>query len=291
MINIDDYVKTDLLVSLCDEINMPDAVTKQIQYYAKSVDFTPVGIYFKDLFSIETAAASQKAIHEYFGKRNFGIDELTVYLSAALHTRKNYLRIGIGDNVYINTMKMFARFVNEHMVSYGEYGFDRGAWTYRILSSVLFRINQLEFEMLYLKDDVEGYGSAGEPVISVHIPSDAVLSRSELDVSYNKAKKFLSEHFGNFSYKYFYCSSWLLAPVLKDLLSPGSKILDFQSDYDIINYDSDNDSYMIWVYKRKYDDFNDLPETTTLARDIKNHLLNGGKIGTGYGVLINREKA
>ena len=285
MIVIEDYAKTDRLLTLCDEINMPGEVTEQILRHVKNADFTPAGAYFKDLFSMETAPASQKAIHEYFGGRNNGIDELAIYLMAALHTGENYRRAGIDNAIYVNTMRMFTRFANEHLASYGAYGFDRGAWTYRILASVIFRLNQLEFEMFTLRDDVEGYGSRGDPVISVHIPSDAILSRRELDSTYTMAKRFLSEYFGDFAYKYIYCASWLLSPVLQDLLKPDSRILEFQSDYKIINYIADNDSYMVWVYKRKYEDLKSLPETTTLAKNIKNHLLGGGKIGIGYGIL------
>ena len=285
MIDIVEYANTGMIRSLCVEIEMPPEVTEQIVYHAGHMDLPGLAPFLDKMFSMETAVEAQKALHEYCGDAHSGLDELAFFLAAALHTREIYAAKGINDGVYVDTMKMFTRFVNEHMASFGKYGFDRGYWVTRIISAVLFRLGELEFEMRVLTEEVPGYGMPGDPVLSVHIPSNARLTRENLDRTYDMARRFFAEYFGDFKYKYIYTGTWLLSPALKDLLPPGSKILEFQSDYTITAYNEDSNSFMTWVYKRKYDDYNLLPETTTLTRNIKRHLLNGGKIGSAHGVL------
>lgn len=290
MLNIKNYTDSDRITSLCREINMPNEAAIQIKNNVETMDFQPIEAAFCDLFHIDRGKSAYDTIDAFCQKEQNGLKALTVYLLAALHTREIYLEKGIKNEIYIDTMKMFARFVNEHFISYGNYGYDRGWWTYRILSSSLYRLGQLEFEMCNLKEDVK-IGSIGDPVVSIHIPSDAVMTKEELDHSYKAAMDFFEKYYKDYHYKFMFTHTWLLAPALKQMLSKDSKILLFQSDYTIIYTDENDNSFMEWVYKKTYDDFNELPERTSLERNIKKHLLNSGKIGSAFGILKNNALA
>lgn len=61
----------------------------------------------------------------------------------------------------------------------------------------------------------------------------------------------------------------------------------FQSGFDLVKVDEDATEYLIWVYKQKDMPYEDLPENTSLQKNMKTFLLNGGKIGEALGILKN----
>ncbi|MBE5843989.1 MAG: hypothetical protein E7302_07365 [Butyrivibrio sp.] len=209
-----------------------------------------------------------------------GIKELTDHILTALDGRENGPWKGIPDEIFIATMGAFSRFVNEHYVSYGNYGFDRYFWTTRQANAKLFRIGELEYELVDEKP-----GSA-----DIHIPSDASLLPDKLNDSVSKAKTFFSEFFPEKKVERFVLDSWLLSPELKKLLPESSHILHFQAAFDITESNPEPNGFLEWVYKipgSRLDnvDFESLSEDTSLQRNMKAFLLQGGKIGDACGIL------
>ena len=144
-----------------------------------------------------------------------------------------------------------------------------------------FRIGELEYEMKQTKTGKQ---------ISIHIPSDAVLTKEKCDASLEESKAFFARHFPEYQDKDYVCHSWLLDPVLRELLPPGSRILEFQSRFRILEVDYQDDGYVEWVFKRNDAHIRDFSEDTLLQRNMKRYLLEGGKVGSGFGVMkkINR---
>jgi hypothetical protein len=70
------------------------------------------------------------------------------------------------------------------------------------------------------------------------------------------------------------------------LLPEKSKILEFQSDYKIIDVSPSESEIVTWVYKKKFDNYALLPENTTLQRNMKKHLLSEGVISWATGIKI-----
>lgn len=258
------------LIKLCVSLDMPREVTDEVIPIAETLDARPLSGYMEKLLSIDTAPKAYDAIVAALGDDPRGFKLLTVYLEAAFQTRDAYDKIGVPRAVFTDTMKCLTRFIGEYYVTYGGYGFDRGWWVYRQLSLSLFRLGVLEFEM---KGDI----------LSVHIPSDAVMTREALDESYGRAKEFFAKFFPGFNYESIQCGTWLLSPVLRQLLPEGSRILNFQADYEITSVNPDAQDCMGWVFKRKYPDYESLPEETSLQRAIKKRLLSGGQIGAAAG--------
>ncbi|MDO5400785.1 MAG: acyltransferase domain-containing protein [Eubacteriales bacterium] len=201
---------------------------------------------------------------------NRGLDMLAFMLRAALLTWENYQRAGLPRQLFLDTMGCFPRFVGEHLASFGCYGFDRGFWAHRQLSMVLFRVGELEYELL-----------DGE--ISMHIPSDARLDIPACADSLARFRQMLPDR----AEDPIYVESWLLSPALRELLGEGSRILAFQHCFTCESWNREGSDFLQWVYGRTDIPFDRLPEDTTLRRRMKQHLLKGGKIGEAKGWLID----
>ena len=104
--------------------------------------------------------------------------------------------------------------------------------------------------------------------------------------SYRRARRFLARFFPDYCGAPFLCTSWLLAPGLRACLPEGSRILSFQDDFEVTGIFPDRDQFLTWVYKRPDIPLMDLPEDTSLQRNLKQYLLRGGKIGEAAGRLI-----
>lgn len=203
---------------------------------------------------------------------NFHI--LSIYLLSAHKALDKYIELGIDEKIFVDTMKCFTRFIDECYVKNGKYYFDRAFWTYRQTNMSLFRIGVLEYEF------------ADDEKISIHIPSDSKLSNEELNKSIADFKQFLSKFYPEKMNCEIRCNSWLLSPCLIKYLPEESNILLFQSFFEIISNDPIPLDIYEWVFKcGKETPVEDLREETSLQKKLKNALLNGEKIGTGYGIL------
>lgn len=205
-----------------------------------------------------------------------GFKMLTCCLKQALSTWDVYQVLGISREIFTATMACFSRFVGEHMASFGCYGFDRDFWTVRQLSARLFRIGQLEYELVD--------GAHGRQV-DLHIPSGAKLQPEELRRSWEEAKDFLGKHFPDYASVPMACDSWMLSPTLAALLPENANILRFQRAFRITPLEEGN-SYLEWVFKRTDLPLEVLPENTSLQRKLKAWLLSGGTWQEAEGVLV-----
>ena len=163
------------LQMLCERIGLPGEVTARVL----SVPAVPEEILCQ-LRTPELWPLGRAALNAHLKPDGDGLKELAGHLQCALKTWELCEKRGISEEIYVETMKCFTRFVTEHLESYGRYGFDRGFWTVRQLSGVLFRIGELEYE------------TRGNE-IHLHIPSDAVLERPRLRASWGTARALLGD--------------------------------------------------------------------------------------------------
>lgn len=265
------------LKELCEKIELQDELVKEVFELEEGFDFSPYGQLINDLTEKEKSADAYKALSEALGDDPRGIKKLACYLKAALITYDKYQELGIDDEIYLDTMKSFTRFSDECLERQGYLGFVNAFWSYRHLNTNLMRIGTLEFERV-IRD--------GRLFISVHIPSDADLSKESLDYSFTTARAFLNEKFPECVEAPIYCESWLLYGGLKDLLGEGSKILGFQARFDVTRQNGISKNPLVYVFHRAdCSDYASLPENTSLQRKVKALLLSGGGIGSAYGIL------
>lgn len=253
------------LNELCIKLELPPEVREQVT--ALSGLEVPAELLL-GLTVRETGYDSYEQLKALCVPDRRGLDMLTFMLRAALISWENYRNAGISQEIFLDTMKCFPRFVREHMASFGCYGFDRGFWAHRQLSMVLFRVGELEYELL-------------DGVISMHIPSDARLDIPACAASLARFR----EIFTDWANIPIYVDSWLLSPALKNLLGAQSKILRFQSCFTCDAWNQEEPSFMQWVYGKTDIPYDALPENTSLQRNMKKYLLSGGKIGEAKGFL------
>ena len=266
------------LRDFCRAIEMPEEATERVREIdVVFLEDEAVKEAMNKLFVPETWKEGLAELKICLGEDEKGFKMLSCMLYCCRNTWNFYVRYGISGQIFGETMKCFSRFVREHKESYGVYGFDREWWTVRQLSGKLFRIGELEYEMV--KEE-------GAPGISLHIPSDTRLEREKLLVSIHRAREFLAEKFPEYSDAEIQCHSWLLSPTLKEVLSPGSNILEFQELFNIEVLGEDKEGeYKVWVFKKPGILLADLPEDTSLQRRLKSYLLSGGKVLEAKGCL------
>lgn len=220
-----------------------------------------------------------------------GMAHLAASLAAAGHTRRLYRENGVGEDVYRATMGCFARFLRETREIAGRWRYDRAFWTWRQTGGLLFRLGALEFEYCVWEGEALPPGlERGAPVLSVHIPSDAPLTREALDQSYAQAERFFAGEGRRFcrggAPGAVLCGSWLLAPALEELLPENSGIRRFAGDYRRFAVREDNQEFYRWLFGAVHPvPVSDLPERTSLQRAARARLAAGGKIGMACGIL------
>lgn len=260
------------LQELCTAIRMPEPVSEEILAIAPRLDLEALRPMLEGLFRQQQWEEALEQLQKALGDDPRGMKMLTAMLLCTLKTREAYARQGIADPIFLATMDCFPRFVKEHMVSYGTYGFDREFWTVRQISGVLFRVGLLEFELR-------------EKDVSLHIPTGARLDPEAVTASLEAGKAFLSRHFPDWAEKPMTCHSWLLSPTLQELLPPDSGIRKFQDRFRVTPQEEENRDFIMWVFKHDDLPLEQLPEDTSLQRILKAHLLAGKPFVDARGVL------
>ena len=262
---------------LCEKIGLLEDTKKRLDEFSADFNFAPLKELIEGLAVPEKSEECYKALTEALGDDPLGMKILACYLRGALVTFENYKKAGIDEGVFVDTMKCFTRFINEDIEREDKPSFGRAFWSYRHLNCTLLRIGTLEYELIVRN---------GERKISVHIPSDADLSPSALDFSFDAAEKLIGDKFPDYAEAPVICESWLMAPVLHKLLPEGSKILGFQNRFEIVRENAPSKNALVYIFHRaNIGDYKDLPESTSLQRAVKKFLLGGGGIGSAYAVL------
>lgn len=278
------------LLAMAARLQLPEAVLAPLAVAATAL---PEELPIAQLAEPETAAAAWQAAAARLPawQEDNGMAQLAVMLAAACRTEEQYCREGIPEDVFLATMDCFRRFLEETHARTGQWAFDRGFWTWRQTGGLLFRLGTLEFEYQRIRPGPRPEGLEAEaPVLSVHIPSDAVLGREELDSSYSMASRFFSQVCSFGRPKAVVCGSWLLAPALEGMLPEGSGIRRFAGDYCRYDVDEKDQEFYEWLFGG-YKPLKELPERTSLQRAVKAHLAAGGRLGMARGVLTPAIKA
>lgn len=221
-----------------------------------------------------------KELQKLLGDDPDGIKILWELLNiVSSYSYEEYKKKKIPDSIFAATMRFCTRFLYDHKQTYGRYKFVWAWWFPRQISLNEFRIGSLEYEF------VENEGKS----IAIHIPSDADLRRESVLRSVEDFYAFRYTYFPEWEKADLVCDSWMLTPVLKDLLAEGSNILDFQNLFEIDSVDYDAMWFMDWIFPGYESIDENLPERTSLQRKIKKYLLEGKKVGCARGHLRQGE--
>ena len=200
-------------------------------------------------------------------------------------TYPKYQKAVISDEIYFETMKDIAVWCENN----NNKGLKNLPWIKNHLNFELFKLGRLQFQLYKCNNKLLDYSlfpfDYGEKVVYVHIPQGEKLVYAECVNSLKNAKCFFGEYFPNYDFDYFFCESWLLYGENWQFMNSSSNILQFSTLFDLV-YSVEDDRQAIErifgkrkIIKSKYE------EKTTLQRNAKRFMQNGGKLGVGIGIL------
>lgn len=265
------------LKELCKGIQLPEEACGRVFEEYEKIKLAEMERQLNSLMERKTAEKAYHHLVNCLGKDPDNMKMLMCQLVCACRDYDRYKELGISDEIYFDTMKCFTRFLGERRMRTGEILFDRGWWTYRQVSMVLFRIGELEYELTNFE---------GKDAVSIHIPSDAAFVLENVEVSLRLAADFIQRVYPEYAQAEYFCESWLLSPRLAELVKETSNIRKFQKLF-IIKKDMPEDTeYMEWMFgKESGTSLEELPENTSLQIKTKELMKNGRNIGAGVGIL------
>ncbi len=261
-------------LELYQKILLPDAAVIRLLEVCKDIPPAVLEKFTVSLCSPKNYAHAEQELKTVLSPDPDGFKILFVMLESALISHRKYQQLGISEEIYIATMKGFTRVLQENLIAFHKLTFDRSWWMGRLLSLVLFRIGELEYEL---------FSETGTPMISIHIPSDAKLVQT--DESIAKSRKFLKVFFPDYENAPYFCQSWLMSPAIPKLLDGHSRLLAFWRKFEISDFQPEDESYKWWVFHSYNMNPEEFSEETSLQRAIKRYVLAGGKIGEAKGIL------
>lgn len=208
---------------------------------------------------------------------------LHLYLKLAADACEQYEKAGIHEKIYWDTMGDIVVWADNCLREYGEYGVEEGEWLWRHVTMKLFRLGRLQYETVTPARNIilnQRAVKAGQRVLNLHIPQGSPLLFAQCMDSLREAGSFF-QGYGEIT-----CHSWLLNPVLKQLLGVNSNIVRFQSLFEIYGLDTESQQAEERVFGRVEDCPDRYPEHTTLQKALKRYLLEGGRVGSAYGAVI-----
>ena len=126
----------------------------------------------------------------------------------------------------------------------------------------------------------------GDPVISMHIPRGVPINDEALDSFFGWVEEFFKDN----GHKAVVCGSWLIDPVLKDILGENSNIVSFQNHFLKVSVKNAGKAVFKFIFKKPDDNFdiNELPENTRLEKAVKHMYLNNKAVYELYGVILRK---
>ena len=209
----------------------------------------------------------------------------------ALYKCEDFYNAGLSRNIdkdiLINTLSEVKRYALEYYETTGKIGVLSIKWLGKILNGNIYRLGRLEFEMRDALHSAEKFGlEKGDNVIGVHIPNNGGPFTPEVcEEAYALAERFFAKYFPEFKYTHYVCNSWLLDRTLKNFLKPESNIVKFMETFEPI-YSKEAYSAFIYLFGRgvEAEDLKRIVPKTSLQKAIIEHIQNGGKLYSTFGV-------
>ena len=212
---------------------------------------------------------------------------LIVYILMSKKLKEYYELKGYSEEMWIDAMSDLKDRLNECFAVKGIWG-SATDWFARFYNFNLFALGRLQFNYATLYADYDNKDvrlKKGDKVIGVHIPGGRPLDKSEVLDSFIKAKEFFRKDFdGQIP---FVCKTYLFHASMSNLYKPTSNLKYFMDLFDVYYQEETEKNLDAWrVFNCEVEDYNELPENTSLQKGLKRFLQDGGKMGIGVGILF-----
>ncbi len=216
--------------------------------------------------------------------------ELLVFICMTKHLQTVYTTKGLDMQIYKNSALDLKWKLEECKLVKGIRGSFVSPWFCGFFDLTRFALGRLQFEIITTRQDYEKNGIKLEAnkskVINVHIPRTGMpIDKESCDKAYAQAREFFKEQVGENCP--FVCFSWLLYPENKTILPPHTNTYQFISEYDIIDWETNNGEDLWRLFDTEEKNPDRLPTDTSMRRCIVEHLKKGGRVGCGFGVRFS----
>ncbi len=129
------------------------------------------------------------------------------------------------------------------------------------------------------------YAKPGDDCLSIHIPKKADISPATLDKAFTSARKILQERFPEHKSAMIYATSWVLDPILDEILKESSNI--YQLAHRFVRYPQKSDGMHVFgfIFPKRFESYETLPENSSLERGLKNIYLSGRFVYFYHGII------
>lgn len=144
----------------------------------------------------------------------------------------------------------------------------------------------------FSKEEWECVGRPEEICFNIHVPRGSDISRATVLAACRDAKKIAAKRYPELpEMKLVLGTSWLLNPKLRQIQGEQARTTQFMECFTKYpNRDVDGSSMIKFVFGKAYDDYNDLPEDTSLQRKMKELYLSGGCLHKYTGTIYIEEE-
>lgn len=213
------------------------------------------------------------------------LTRLAVIIEFANQTLEKYQQLGIPENVFYDTLDDIRIWCENN----NNKGLANYNWIKNHMNCELFKIGRLQFQLFKCNNKLLDYDyfpfDCGEAVIYIHIPQGEKLIYSDCLASVRSAVDFFGKYFSDYNFRYFFCESWLLYGDNYLFMQPSSNIMQFSSMFDVVCSKNVDSQAIERIFGRRQLNKKKYQENTSLQRAAKAHLMNGGKLGIGIGII------
>ena len=250
--------------------------------------------YEKDRFCDYTAMLKQcKAIAAEVEIHTYTI-EFLMFMCFSRKLRETYLENGLPESMWRQSMLDLKCKMMVCKSVKNIWGMFVAWWYDGFFRLERFGLGRMEFELFdFPLDYYEKDGKIlrkGDKVINCHIAKTGEpLAPHMIEDAYQQAAEFFKDEFKGKPIPFF-CESWLIYSKMDDLLPAKSNIRSFKERFDVIHdhlYEKGDYSEMWRLYDMDFTgNLDDFPGDSSLRRNYKQFLKDGGQVGEGYGVFF-----
>ena len=102
-----------MIKELCDLIKLQECIKERVLAFSESFDFSTIEKILGDFRDYKKMKSARLELQEILGEDEDRIKILACMLKASANLHDIYKGKGISDEVYIETMKCYTRFINE----------------------------------------------------------------------------------------------------------------------------------------------------------------------------------
>lgn len=228
-------------------------------------------------------AGLDEKIDNYFINDLKEEDLATYFLMLIVPLKNIYLASNIPLIIFYNTLEDLFFHINKNFLNTNKITLtaNEGNWLLRIFHLKIFKLGHLQYEKVNLLTKNKLIAnlfqqkniSHKENVLAIHIMKNAKLTTNNMQSSFEQANKFFKEYSD-----LYYCYSWLLFEPMLNILKENSNILNFSSNFKIIENIYDNSKAIPRILNNK--------KETVLTKLLEK---DNSKLGIGLGIFYSKK--